>query len=205
MDKLYETQSEKVDLLIPKLITASKEIPAIEKDASGRFKYASLPNIISVVKPVLLKYGLFILQGESLLPNGMSVLETKIFEPTGQFIRSLSRTDSEAFIEAKQNMSGIQNHGSNISYLKRYAVANMLFLEIQEDDPDAFAKPQASRMSTPYVTSGIQGKCITESQLNLLKMKLRSKPIEDAILKDLDIASIDLIPIGVFNDVLKRF
>lgn len=189
--------------IIPKLIAARKEIQPVGKDASGRFKYASLPAIISAVEPVLLKHGLFLTQNEVLQDNDNSILETRIFESGGQFICSTAKINNPLFKDDKMN--GIQNHGSILTYLKRYAIANMLCLEIHEDDPDGFtAKPVQTVQSKP-VGSGFGGKTITESQQNLLRNKLKFKPIEQEILSELDIESIEEIPMSEFNGILKKF
>ena len=60
--------SEKVDQLIPALLKAQLELPKVmEKDATGRFEYTSLDNLLIIVKPILAKQGLLILQ--NLIPK----------------------------------------------------------------------------------------------------------------------------------------
>lgn len=190
------TTSEKVDKLIPALIAARKEIHAIGKDASGRFKYASLPAIINIVMPALLKHGLFLTQNEVWIGNEVLVLATEIFEISGQFIRSTTRVNDLRFVDNKATMSNIQNHGSNLTYLKRYAINNMLCLEIQEDDPDGPA--------APYVYAPKNDKTITENQVKLLQSKIKDRPkIEEFIVNKLGIDDIKMIPMNKFNEILE--
>jgi hypothetical protein len=186
----YPSTSSEVDKLMPALIAARKEIGAIGKDSAGRFKYASLPSIIGAVIPILLRHGLFLTQNEVQLDGDVLVLATEIFESSGQFIRSTTRINDPYFYEQKQTMSNIQNHGSTLTYLKRYAINNMLCLEIQEDDPD----------DTPRYVSE---KVITDSQLRLLESKLKLKPdLQKPILTKLGIDELKNIPIARFNDIL---
>ena len=50
--------SEKLDQLIPALLKAQLELPKVmKKDATGRFEYTSLDNLLIIVKPILAKYG----------------------------------------------------------------------------------------------------------------------------------------------------
>lgn len=191
------------DKIILKLIAARKEIQPIGKDASGRFKYASLPAIIATVQPVLLKHGLFLTQNEVVIDNDISVLETTIFESEGQFIRATARINNPLFKDEKMN--GIQNHGSILTYLKRYAIANMMCLEIQEDDPDGFPVKSVHIVHNKPKSSSLGVKTITESQQTLLRTKLKFKPIEKEILEELDIERIEEIPMDSFNGILKKF
>jgi ERF superfamily len=153
------------DKIISKLIAARKEIQPIGKDASGRFKYASLPAIIATVQPVLLKHGLFLTQNEVVVDNDISVLETTIFESEGQFIRATARINNPLFKDDKMN--GIQNHGSILTYLKRYAIANMMCLEIQEDDPDDKPAPRTNQWNSDE---------ISDSQINYINKLIGNNP-----------------------------
>ena len=78
--------SEKLDQLIPALLKAQLELPKVmKKDATGRFEYTSLDNLLIIVKPILAKYGLLILQNP-LGSETMIGVETTLYHSSGQFI-----------------------------------------------------------------------------------------------------------------------
>ena len=109
--------------IITKLLEFQKEIQAIKKDAKNpHFKntYASLNQILSEVKPLLSKHGLFLSQ-PVLGGNVMSIISDDV---CGQI---------ESSIPLPTNLTP-QQLGSAITYFRRYTISGLLSLETEDDD-----------------------------------------------------------------------
>ena len=143
--------SEKLDQLIPALLKAQLELPKVmKKDATGRFEYTSLDNLLIIVKPILAKHGLLILQN----PSGSETMigvETTLYHSSGQFITS--KMESE--IEKGQGRNLYQNAGTGITYYRRYSIMCFLNLASGEDTDgeikDSKSKSNAKKYQKPSV------------------------------------------------------
>lgn len=124
-----------------KLLAFQKEIGTISKDGTNpHFKssYATLPNILSEVKPVLNKIGLVLSQ-----PVILNDVHTSI-------------TDSESGETIDSSISlpvGLtpQQMGSAITYYRRYLLAGILSLEMEDDDANASSTNMDTR---PWLNEG---------------------------------------------------
>ena len=118
-----------------KLLEFQKKIGIIKKDSKNpHFKntYASLTQILSEVKPLLTECGLILIQPISLEGVGTTIID---FE-TGEKI--------ETVISLPTNLSP-QQLGSAITYFRRYTLASLLSLEIDDDDAQSTViKPQTN-------------------------------------------------------------
>ena len=118
-----------------KLLEFQKKIGIIKKDSKNpHFKntYASLTQILSEVKPLLTECGLILIQPISLEGVGTTIID---FE-TGEKI--------ETVISLPTNLNP-QQLGSAITYFRRYTLASLLSLEIDDDDAQStVVKPQTN-------------------------------------------------------------
>lgn len=122
-DKLIQT-------LYEALFLATNDLKSIPRDAHGQFGgYASLDQVNAVTKPVLAKYGLFIMHTTTCFaePKQNVLVTTLIHAPTGQKIESV-------FV-LKPEKDTPQGYGAAITYAKRYAIMGICGLAT-EDDPD---------------------------------------------------------------------
>jgi hypothetical protein len=131
--------SDKIDLLSAALSRFHAECPKITKDTRNDYfksKYADLGTILGIVNPILAKCGLSVVQ----MPTGENVLVTMLLHESGQFIRDESvMRPIETVIRRDANKNDIlgvtpQALGSAITYQRRYAVAAILSLCIDDDD-----------------------------------------------------------------------
>lgn len=117
-------QSSEIDKLAAALVKAQAEFTHAKKDSANPFfksKYADLATCIDVVRPVLAKYGLAVIQ-----PCNGTALETIILHESGQWISgSLTLTP----VDNKP-----QSVGSAITYGRRYCLQAMLGLASEDDD-----------------------------------------------------------------------
>lgn len=103
-----------------------KTMPDVKKDSENPFfksKYASLQDILPIVKENLAKHGMTFTQ----IPQGDNELLTVIYHlESGEHI-----SGSVKMIVAKQDPQG---QGGAITYMRRYALVSMLGLNTEEDD-----------------------------------------------------------------------
>ena len=121
------TKSESIKEIAKALSTFQGNIEKIKKDASNPFfksKYASLSNILDAIQAPLLASGLAFTQ----MPVGKNELCT-----------ILMHSESGEYFESTYQMpckdeSNPQALGSSITYARRYSLASILGLNIDEDD-----------------------------------------------------------------------
>lgn len=94
-------------------------------------KYAPLNDILNLVRPLLSKHGLSVLQSPS--GDGQNVtVTTLITHESGEWIESDPLT-------LKADKATAQGAGSAITYARRYALSAMLGISSEDDDDGNFA------------------------------------------------------------------
>lgn len=144
-----------------KLLEFQKKIGIIKKDSKNpHFKntYASLTQILSEVKPLLTECGLILIQPISLEGVGTTIID---FE-TGEKI--------ETVISLPTNLSP-QQLGSAITYFRRYTLASLLSLEIDDDDAQSTVVKQPNLLEQVEIA---KAKIITATSLKDLETKYKS-------------------------------
>lgn len=151
-----------------KLLEFQKKVGIVKKDAKNpHFKntYASLTQILGEVKPLLTECGLVLIQPISLDGVGTTIID---FE-TGEKV--------ETVISLPNNLSP-QQLGSAITYFRRYTLASLLALEIDDDDAQMTNKPTTpypSNQSQPTVDE-VNAKIINAKTLSELKTMFEALP-----------------------------
>lgn len=115
--------------LASKLLEVQKELGAVSKDKQNPFfssNYADINKFIEVVKPVLSKHGLVLLQPLTNI-NGVAALETALIDA-----ESNEKVSAMTPLIFKDNDP--QKVGSAITYYRRYALQSFLFIEAEDDD-----------------------------------------------------------------------
>ena len=106
-----------------KLLEFQKKVNAIKKDGKNpHFKssYATLTQIISEVKPVLSECGVLLIQ---------PIKDNKV----GTVLSDDKEILAESWIDLPTGLNP-QQLGSAITYFRRYTLASLLALEIEDDD-----------------------------------------------------------------------
>lgn len=121
-----------------KLLEFQKKIQGIKKDAKNpHFKnnYATLTQILSEVKPILNEVGLILLQ-----PTLNGKCQTVIVDAeTGEQVTSE--------IDLPLNLNP-QQLGSALTYYRRYLLAGLLSLELEDDDANSSSQPTKKQTLT---------------------------------------------------------
>jgi len=115
--------------LIKSLSDFQNECPIIHKDTKGHnYTYADLPQIFSVINPLLKKHKLCFTQ---LLEN--DGIKTILFHvESGEQLESFTQIPKVKL----GNMNDYQAYGSGVTYFRRYALSSMLGI-ITDKDLDA--------------------------------------------------------------------
>lgn len=160
-----------------KLLEFQKKIGIIKKDSKNpHFKntYASLTQILGEVKPLLTECGLILIQPISLEGVGTTIID---FE-TGEKI--------ETVISLPINLTP-QQLGSAITYFRRYTLASLLSLEIDDDDA------QSTVVKQPNLNEQVEiakSKIITATSLIDLSNKYKAlTPIEQRFQDVIELAN----------------
>ena len=127
----FEWKSQSVLKLAQSLLKFQGEAFGIKKTKKNPFynsTYADINVILKEVMPLLVKYGLCITQGNNFCAktNGFFVTTTLLHE-SGEWLRS------EVFIPLGKNPNA-QSAGSACTYGRRYGLAGMLGIVLDEDD-----------------------------------------------------------------------
>lgn len=154
MEKTLETQ----------LLEFQKKISVISKDAKNpHFKntYASLKQILSEVKPVLNEVGVLITQ-----PINNNKVGTQL---------SFNGIVLDSYIELPNNMNP-QQLGSAITYFRRYTLASLLSLEIDDDDANVASKVTTTVKAPEITVDEVNAKIINAKTLAELKTMFEALP-----------------------------
>jgi hypothetical protein len=138
--------------LIKSLSDFQNECPIIHKDTKGHnYTYADLPQIFSVINPLLSKHNLCFSQ---LLQNGG--IKTILFHVgSGEMLESFT----EIPYVKLGNMNDYQAYGSGVTYFRRYALSAMLGL-ITDKDLDASGTQVRKTFEPNFIAM-----CNTEEEL----------------------------------------
>ena len=157
-----------------KLLEFQNKIQVIKTDSLNphfKNKYATLPQILSVVKPILSELGLTLLQP---IRNG-EVFSVIVEEKTELIYSSIKLPD---------NVSP-QQLGSAITYFRRYTLASLLALEIEDDDGNAASQKPALAIGTELYKKAV--KYLKEEGGVLAKIEEKftlSQTVREALLTD---------------------
>jgi len=116
-----------IALALSKVIGEVKNSP---KTSQGYgYKYSSLDEVLNLVRPVLSKHGLSIVQSQELKEGGLVIVKTLLMHISGEFIE----TEVSCPFESLKGMNSYQSLGSAITYLRRYAITSLLAIASEED------------------------------------------------------------------------
>lgn len=141
------------------LSRAQGEFTTVEKNAKNphfNSKFAPLDSIIEMIRPILPKHGLSVVQFTDLPESGGGVIiETVITHESGQYISGKLYMPT-----VKQDPQG---YGSAISYGRRYALGAALGIVSDEDvDGNQGEAPKRQQAAKPAQQQKPQGKPVEE-------------------------------------------
>ena len=142
--------SEQINELAPALSKLQSSISNPVKDAKAHHsRYASFPSVLNTIRPHLAANGLSIVQTsrkEELYGSMHVIVTTRLLHSSGQWIQE----DISSAINVKAQNS-IQDMGSLISYLKRYAIQGLVLIAGDDDDDgEAAARTQPAEQDEKF-------------------------------------------------------
>ena len=127
--------------LAQKLLEVQKEVGAVSKDSENPFynsKYFDINKLLEVVKPVLSKHGVVLMQPLTSDAEGKITLTTML-------MNSDDAQDNLAFTTPITQMNDAQKTGASVTYFRRYALQSILGLQAEDDDGNSLVKKPAGR------------------------------------------------------------
>lgn len=140
-------------------------------------KYAPLNDILNLVRPLLSKHGLSVLQSPS--GDGQNVtVTTLITHESGEWIESDPLT-------LKADKATAQGAGSAITYARRYALSAMLGISSEDDDDGNFASGSNNVTPIPEKEAAPRSDKATSKQLKKLYAMANNLKIPAEEMKEL--------------------
>lgn len=204
-----------------KLTKVQEELkaPKGQYNSFGKYNYRSCEDILEALKPILAKYGLFLMLSDTMehIGDRYYIRATCTISDGETHITNCAFAREE---ESKKGMDGAQVTGTSSSYARKYAL-NGLFLINDTKDPDTDEYQKQTRenankqTSRPGAGSGKADKLVTESQLSRLYAIGGSKGYSKADIdksihkkgknsaKELTMAEYDELIAGIENAPVK--
>lgn len=185
-------KSETIAKISKSISLLQGEIEDLQKDKKGYgYKYADLAQCLKILRPLLVKNGLALIQIPGFVEDRIS-LETVITHESGEWISGII----EIPVTVGKGMIAAQACGSTISYARRYALVSMFGLAAEDDDLTNIASP-SSRIALP--------KPMPQDEINKIKNLLEND--ESRIKKMCDfykVKSIDEFDSVQIQDILGK-
>lgn len=161
--------SETTAKLFSSLIKARTEIESVIKDKNGYgYKYATLDNVINMLKGVLPKYGLGFAQFPESI-NGKDGVTTIVMHESGEYMSA--RYEMEATEMKGTNLT--QQKGASITYTRRYSMCSVFGIPTEEDT-DGVVEEEKS--SVEDIIKGIEEKMTLDNWKGFYKRAIELYP-----------------------------
>lgn len=132
--KTTKKTTKKTMSFVDKVIAIQLELkaPKNQFNSFGKYKYRSLEDIQTALKPHLAKHGLFmIFKDETIEIGGGIILQSTCI--VGDGVDELTTTSQAGIDPAKKGMDLAQCFGSSSSYARKYACGGMWLIDDQKD------------------------------------------------------------------------
>ena len=168
--------TEGSDLLFKAIAAAQGEFTTVEKNAKNphfNSKFAPLDSIIEMIRPILPKHGLSVIQFTDIPESGNGVIiETIITHESGQYISGRLQMPT-----VKQDPQG---YGSSITYGRRYALGAALGI-VSDEDVDGNQPEGAERQTRTQQKQQQPAKSAAQGQSSDPKDAEYHQRIKDAL------------------------
>lgn len=145
--------SESKANLFSALIKARTKIETVVKDKDGYgYKYATLDNVINMLKDVLPQYGLGFAQFPESV-DGKDGVTTIVMHESGEYMSA--RYEMEATEMKGTNLT--QQKGASITYTRRYALCSIFGIPTEEDTDGTVDTPnKPAKRAEPETKSSVE-------------------------------------------------
>jgi len=146
--------TKKTMSFVDKVISIQSELkaPKNQFNSFGKYKYRSLEDIQTALKPHLAKHGLFMTFNDEIVElGGVIFVESTCMVTDG---KDKLETKAQAGIDpAKKGMDLAQCFGSSSSYSRKYSCGAMWLIDDQKDSDALPPQPKKTSKSEPKKTS----------------------------------------------------
>lgn len=112
---------------------------ALKKDAAAVYgQYATLGNVMEVLRPHLAEEGILVMQSPAINGPNPALVTTLYHVESGE-----SQTFTAPLILEKETGQGM---GAAITYMRRYMLVSIFFLDADEDDDGNSAEPSKPKV-----------------------------------------------------------
>ena len=137
--------SESTVNIFPALIKARADIQAVQRDKDGfGYKYATLDNVLNMLKDVLPSYDLGFVQFPETI-DGKDGVTTVVIHKSGEYISA--RYEMDATPVKGTNLT--QQKGASITYTRRYSLCSVFGIATEEDTDGVVADQPQTKETKP--------------------------------------------------------
>lgn len=159
-----QTTSEDISQLALALSQFQGTVPSVLKGKTAnvgqyKYKYADLADIFNSISKTLMEYELAVVQFFT-EEEGRSYIVTTLMHSSGQWVKSYLKV---------AHHEKIQQLGSEITYLRRYALSSLLGIAAEDDDDGAQAN-QSERKEAKEVPIHISKKQLEQLEEMLVQV-----------------------------------
>lgn len=126
------------------MIQAELKAPKSQWNKYGNYNYRNAEDIMSGLKPLLLKYGALLYFGDALVDKANQLLTVTLHYNDGE--QKIDKT-IQLQLEPHKGMTAEQANGAALSYAKKYALCDLLLIDDGQDF-DAMDNRQAGYKSS---------------------------------------------------------
>ena len=168
--------SENLSNIAKSLVAVQSEVKGIAKNAQGHgYKYITFDAIITLVRPILSKHGIFLIQnvkGDMVDGQNVAYCETRLLHESGEWIESDTLLIKPVNVKAGAPTNP-RDLGSALTYAKRYQLCGMLGIAADVDDDAAVASAKQD-----------WGLTITTEQTEMIKSLITRKGIKKELFNE---------------------
>lgn len=178
---LWPKRSEHQNELVAALCNAQAEMPIVDKNKSGRFKYADFAQVIYMTRPILTKHGLAVTQDFIASMHGANFILTTLAHTSGQWRESIYALPNRVIDGNEKGQSYNAAAGGDITYYKRYTYCAIIGCATSDEDYDGEPVPDAKSRTTPMISQAQVGLLLREigNEKNMLTAILKKELIDD--------------------------
>ena len=141
--------SESTTKIIPAFLKAQSDFEAVKRTVTNDFfgsKYATLDDILAMVRPILAKNNIAFMQPLETLETGETVIETRIYHTSGEWLSAQVKMPE---IDQK-GANVLQEFGISVTYMHRYTLSSFLGISVEDDnDGNKPRKKEYSKVENP--------------------------------------------------------
>lgn len=161
---------------------AMKPLKKTKTSNDGAYKYVTLDDVIEVLKKTLPKYKLGFVQFLDEI-DGKTCLTTIVFHVTsGEFVKS-----NVVIPDVKDDfLSTMQSVGSNITYMRRYALCTIFGICSEDDTDGQSSAPRYSQVDKNLIEQRCKEYKLTAENVEKIKDMVKRKVDVEIILRKIE-------------------